>query len=500
MSNNEEKTLYDRLVAQLESKVHSSLVRAIYKEKLNQMIEGTIELNMPDLSTIWSDLFTERNVVFLRATSMIAPLMWKSAWVSRYDSQIRDIAEYLTDLAQVHRKEYEALKNIVRNAFIERLSKNLHPILPSILTTDFERIFILKEEQLQNFDTFRMLCELISSQSEYMTVKFLHARDFQTEDLRDFAIAVSKEGDLWVYKTLFIGETAVGGTFTYNPVRVEETIRRYRRLSAGATFVSSNSTVSEVMDKVIEVAKRSKIKVETQMIDAERTKQRFNMKRKRLASLLIGTGHRELDDLLFGGIPRGHSVLLTSSPCDERDSILESFLKMGLERNLDTFLVTTKTDQIIKKAIEHPNFRVFICNLRTSEEVRNLPNTCVYSGVEALTNLTVDLVSSVKATEISSNNPKRACIEILADVLSHFKVVETKKWLNALFPELKRRHITTIAVLDPGEHPPMDTRAVSNIFDGEIEIYEKETKMGMQKYLRVRRMPNHDFSRSSIPI
>ena len=40
----------------------------------------------------------------------------------------------------------------------------------------------------------------------------------------------------------------------------------------------------------------------------------------------ITTGYEELNDLLYGGIPRDYAVLLTSPSCDERDLLIKSFL------------------------------------------------------------------------------------------------------------------------------------------------------------------------------
>ena len=69
--------------------------------------------------------------------------------------------------------------------------------------------------------------------------------------------------------------------------------------------------------------------------------------------------------------------------------------------------------------------------------------------------------------------------------------VETRRWLTALMTKLKSEDFTTLAVMDPEMHSPQDARAILDLFDGEINIFEKGLgrhvgirKMGNQKYLK----------------
>jgi hypothetical protein len=62
-----------------------------------------------------------------------------------------------------------------------------------------------------------------------------------------------------------------------------------------------------------------------------------------------------------------------------------------------------------------------------------------------------------------------------------------------LIPELRSEGFITLAVMDPGMHEPQEIRAVLDLFEGEINIYEKETKKGPEKYLRIKKLSNHRY-------
>jgi len=54
--------------------------------------------------------------------------------------------------------------------------------------------------------------------------------------------------------------------------------------------------------------------------------------------------------------------------------------------------------------------------------------------------------------------------------------------------------------MDPGMHHPQEIRAVLDLFDGEISIYEKETGKGSQKFLKVKKMTSQKYSKSELSL
>ncbi len=216
---------------------------------------------------------------------------------------------------------------------------------------------------------------------------------------------------------------------------------------------------------------------------------------------LIPSGVEDLDDMLHGGIPRNHAVVLASPSCDERDLLIRRFLEAGAKEGHITFHVITKASGTEKLAEEFPsNFYLFVCNPQADKIIKTLPNVSKLKGVENLTNVSIALTSAFHELDATPKSPRRICIEIISDVLLQHHTVQTRKWINALIPELKSKGFTTLAVLDPEIHPQHEVRAIVGIFEGEINIYEKETQKGLQRLLKIRKMANQEYSDSELPL
>ncbi|MCK4435773.1 tetratricopeptide repeat protein, partial [Candidatus Bathyarchaeota archaeon] len=208
----------------------------------------------------------------------------------------------------------------------------------------------------------------------------------------------------------------------------------------------------------------------------------------------ITTGYGDLDSLLSGGIPRNYAVILTSPSCDERDLIIERFLEAGVKEGQVTFYITTKTSGLKNLVEEFPsNFYLFICNPQADKTIKDASNVFKLKGVENLTDINIALSSAFRKLK-SLKGTGRVCIEIVSDILLQHRAVQTRRWLNALIPELRSKGFTTLAVMDPGMHTSQEVRAVLDVFEGEMSIYEKETEKGLEKFLKVKKMTNQKYS------
>jgi len=47
-------------------------------------------------------------------------------------------------------------------------------------------------------------------------------------------------------------------------------------------------------------------------------------------------------------------------------------------------------------------------------------------------------------------------------------------------------------------HSPQEIRAVLDLFEGEINIYEKETEKDLGKFLKIKKMTNQKYSKSEL--
>ncbi len=211
----------------------------------------------------------------------------------------------------------------------------------------------------------------------------------------------------------------------------------------------------------------------------------------------ITTGYRGLDNLLLGGIPENYEVILTSPSGDERDLVVEKFLETGAKRGEVTFYVTINPGGLKALTEEFQSrFYLFICNPQADAITTSFLNVFKLRGVENLTDINIALFSAFRTLEVSIKGPRRICIEIISDVLLQHRAVQTRRWLNALIPELRSKGFTTLAVMDPTIHPPQEVRAILGLFEGEINIYRK----GLRKFLKIKKMRNRKYSKSELPM
>jgi tetratricopeptide (TPR) repeat protein len=215
----------------------------------------------------------------------------------------------------------------------------------------------------------------------------------------------------------------------------------------------------------------------------------------------VSTGYEELDKLLFGGIPRNCAVILTSPSCDERDLLIKKFLETGAKNGEVTFYITIDPGEVKTLAEEfQSNFYLFICNPQADTIVKDLPNVFKLKGVENLNDINMALTSTIRKLDPSLKSPRRICIEIIPDVLLQHQAVQTRRWLSAFIPELRTNGFTTLAILDPEMHSPQEVRAILDLFEGEINLYESETEKGLQKFLKIKKMQNKKYLESELPI
>jgi hypothetical protein len=54
--------------------------------------------------------------------------------------------------------------------------------------------------------------------------------------------------------------------------------------------------------------------------------------------------------------------------------------------------------------------------------------------------------------------------------------------------------------MNPQMHPLQELQAILDLFDGEINVYEKETEKGLQKFLKIRKMSNQKYLENELPL
>jgi tetratricopeptide (TPR) repeat protein/KaiC/GvpD/RAD55 family RecA-like ATPase len=214
---------------------------------------------------------------------------------------------------------------------------------------------------------------------------------------------------------------------------------------------------------------------------------------------LVATGYADLDKLLYGGIPPNYAVVLASPSCDERDMLVKSFLEAGAKNGEVTFYVTI--DPGLAKSLANEfqsNFNLFVCNPQAETIVKSSPNIFKLKGVENLTDISIALTSAIHKLDPSSKAPRRICISLISDVLLQHHAVQTRRWLASLMTELKSNGFTTLVTLNPQMHPSQELQAILDLFEGEINIYEKETEKGSEKFLKIKKMANQRYLKDEL--
>ena len=215
----------------------------------------------------------------------------------------------------------------------------------------------------------------------------------------------------------------------------------------------------------------------------------------------VSTGCADLDNLLCGGLPPNSAVALTSPACNERDLLVEDFLETGARKGEITFYVTIDPGAAKLLAEEFPsNFHLLVCNPQAGAIFGEEPNVIKLKGVENLTDVSMALTSAMRKLNTSMKDQRRICLGLVSDVLLQHHAVQTRRWLTSLLAELKSNGFTTLAVLDPQMHASEELHAILGLFEGEINIYEKETDEGLRKYLRIKKMGNSKYLEDELPL
>ena len=215
----------------------------------------------------------------------------------------------------------------------------------------------------------------------------------------------------------------------------------------------------------------------------------------------VSTGYADLDKLLYGGLPSNSAVVLTSPSCNERDLLVRSFLETGAKKDEVTFYVTINPGSAKALADEYPsNFWLFLCNPQADAFVKDAPNVVKLKGVENLTDIGIALTSAIRKLDPSQKGARRICLGLVSDILLQHHAVPTRRWLAGLIPELKLEGFTILATMNPQIHPSQELQAILDLFDGEFDIYEKETEKGLEKFLKIKKMSNQKYMENELTL
>jgi hypothetical protein len=213
----------------------------------------------------------------------------------------------------------------------------------------------------------------------------------------------------------------------------------------------------------------------------------------------VGTGNQKLDSLLYGGIPPKMAVALTMPISDEGNALIKGFIETGAKNNEITFYVTIDPFFAVDLSRKFPsNFYLFVTNPQTRKTANFGSNVFALKGIENLTDINIALTKAFRNLDTTNKGPRRICLNVISDILLEHGPVQTRKWLSELLTALNSEGFTVLAVINPKMHSSEEVQAILGLFDGEINIRERETIKEFRRFIKIKRMGNQKYLKNEI--
>lgn len=203
-----------------------------------------------------------------------------------------------------------------------------------------------------------------------------------------------------------------------------------------------------------------------------------------------------LSALITTGIPQKYSLLLGSPACDERNMVVEQFIGLGPDKKIPSYMVTSDTSFAQAAAKKFGDMlTVLVANPRAVPGEKNvIPLT---TGVQNLTSLNIELVKLVKDRAGSS---AQVILDVVSDVMLAQKMLTTRKWVSDLLPRFENWGFTVLGVFNPGLHSNEEVQSLIELFNGYVQIYEKDYQGKTRKLIAVRKMADLQYNEAELVI
>ena len=200
----------------------------------------------------------------------------------------------------------------------------------------------------------------------------------------------------------------------------------------------------------------------------------------------ISTGYDELDTVLAGGLPAGYAILVVSPPCDERDLLFTKIIESNLLIGSSVFFLSRDLSRTQDFASRYrKNFYVF--SPQADKITTDSGNVFKIAGVQNLNDLNITFTKAMETLPKATSN-KIIIIDLLSEVLLEHKSLTTRKWLDDFIGKRKSEGFTILAILNPLISAKQESQTIIDLFDGIIEIYEKELRERARRFLIVKKM------------
>jgi len=214
--------------------------------------------------------------------------------------------------------------------------------------------------------------------------------------------------------------------------------------------------------------------------------------------LTVLTGYPEIDRSMGGGVPVGHSIIIVSPPYDEKDLLIEKIISSSIKSGFSVFFVSRqmlKTRTLTSKFNE--NFYAFTPR---ADKIPRGGNIIKIMDVQNPNDFNISLS---KAMEPLMDGGKKKLIildQLVSDILLEHKALATRRWLDEFLVRRKSEGFTVIVTLNPLMVADQQRQALIDLFDGVVEVYEKELPEQSKRYMIVRKMYARKYSDTAVEL
>lgn len=210
----------------------------------------------------------------------------------------------------------------------------------------------------------------------------------------------------------------------------------------------------------------------------------------------LSTGYDDLDGLLAGGLPKGCAVLLLSPRCDERDLLLRKIIGSALSAGMPTFYLSNDPSKIQDMTSTYRE-DFYALSSQTAKIASQPSNLYKIPSTDSLSDLNT---AFTKILELRVKQHGTRGRLLIVDLLAYSHIflfdkgVMARKWFSDFLAKRKGEDFTVFAYLNPLVASNVERQTLIDVFDGVIEIYEKEVGDRSRRFLVIKRIDGHKFS------
>jgi KaiC/GvpD/RAD55 family RecA-like ATPase len=213
----------------------------------------------------------------------------------------------------------------------------------------------------------------------------------------------------------------------------------------------------------------------------------------------LSTGYGDLDDLLVGGLPKGYAVLLLSPRCDERDLLLRKIIGSTLSAGVPTFYLSNDPSKIQDMASTYRE-DFYALSPQAAKILSPPANLYKIPSIDSLSDLSTTFTKILEMRAKQGTGDRLLVLDLLtySHIFLVHKEVAAGKWFSGFLARRKAEGFTVLAFLNPVVVSNAESQTLIDVFDGVIEIYEKELRGSPKRYLVVKKMYEHKYSDSEL--